>query len=81
MLNDCLIVDESKLFMICDTSQTENDGAELKFKQENSDCMKFFFINFDIQEWNKLPHSEVQCYATDSFNNKLGDHFPRLSTD
>ncbi len=54
------------IFMIDDTLRARNNGIKLKCRQVNSDCTKFFFANFVVREWNKLPPSVVQRYTIDS---------------
>ncbi len=75
LFNGFTNVDKSKLFMIDEILRTRNNGTKLKCRQVNSDCTKFIFTNVVVREWNKLPHSVVQCNTTDSFKNKLDRHF------
>ncbi len=65
--------------MIVDNLRTRNNGIKLKCKQVKSDCIKFFFTNVVVREWNKLPPSVVQCNTIDSFKNKLDRHFLELN--
>ncbi len=75
ILNDFTNVDISKLFLIDDILRTRNNGINLKCRQVNSDCIKFFFTNVVVRELTKLPPSVLQCNTIDSFKNKLDRHF------
>ncbi len=66
-------MDASKLFSINYTSRTRNNDVKLRRKQVQLDRTKLFFTNEVVREWNKFPHSLVQCGAINSFKNKL-DH-------
>ncbi len=61
----------SKMFSIDNTSRTRNTGVKLRCNQVQLDCIKFFFTNDVIREWNKLPPLVMQCDTVNSFINKL----------
>ncbi len=61
-------MDASKLFSVDDTSRTRSNGVKLRCKQVQLDSTKFFFTNYVVREWNKLPPSVVQCDTINSFN-------------
>ncbi len=43
-------------------------GYNLRCKQVQLDCTKFFFTNDVVREWNKLPPSVVQCDTINLLN-------------
>ena len=60
-------VDANKLFLIDDSLRTRNNGIKLRCRQVQLDCIKFFFTNNVVREWNKLPSSVAQCTSINSF--------------
>ena len=63
-------VDVNKPFSFDDSSGTNNKDVNVKYRQIQSDCNKFF-INDIVRERNKLPPSLVQCSTIHSFKHKL----------
>ena len=63
-----------ELFLVDNTTRTRGNGHKLKGRQVRTDCMKFFFTNDIVNEWNKLPSSIVECDTINSFKNKLDLH-------
>ncbi len=68
------VVDANRLSLIDYSSRTRSNGVKLKSKQLHLDCTKFFFTNYVVKDWNKLPPSVVQCNTKNSFKNKLDRH-------
>ncbi len=66
-------VDTNKMFSIDNTSRTGNNKKKLRCKHVQLDCIKFFFMNAVVKEWNKFPPTVMQCDTINSFKNKL-DH-------
>ncbi len=67
-------VDTNKLFSIDNLSRTRSNAINLRFRQTELDCTKFFFTNDVVKEWNKLPPSVLQCSTVNSFKNKIDHH-------
>ena len=68
-----------ELFLIDNTTRTRGNGHKLRGSQVRTDCMKYFFTNDIVKEWNKLPTSVVQCDTINSFKEKHGLHLHEQS--
>ncbi len=74
ILNRFTNIDANKLFSIDNLSRTRSNGIKLRYRQTELDCIKFFFTNDVVREWNSLPPSVMQCSTVNSFRNKLDHH-------
>ncbi len=53
----CTNVDLAKLFVMDNSTPTRNNVAKLICRKVHPDCIKFFFTNAVVRDWNKLPPS------------------------
>ncbi len=77
--NDFTNVDTTKLFVINDSTQTRYNCAKLRCRQFHSDCMKFFFTNAVVRDWDRLPPSVVQCNSIASLENNIDRYILHLN--